>query len=197
MAQRAMRLAARRDHDVRAMFVTRALAVEDQIIRDQSQGRFGLSEEQKEAVRYLTGDERIRAFVGLAGAGKSTLLAAARRAWEADRYRVHGAALAGKAAAELERSADRARGRGGWSSGAAFLERAATLTPDEDHQARRMLAAAENRLAAGEAPAARALLGLAAPRLRNPGDPGFTFTSVDQGGGGGGSVHVVCDSSCT
>src|SRR5690242_1367063 len=68
-------------------------------------------------------------------------------------------------AAELERSADRARGRGGWGSGAAFLERAAALTPDEDHQARRMLAAAENRLAAGEAPAARALLGLAAPQL--------------------------------
>jgi DNA-binding CsgD family transcriptional regulator len=68
-------------------------------------------------------------------------------------------------AAELERSADRARGRGGWSSGAAFLERAAALTPDEEHRARRMLAAAENRLAAGEAPAARALLGLAAPRL--------------------------------
>ena len=68
-------------------------------------------------------------------------------------------------AAELERSADRARGRGGWGSGAAFLERAAALTADEDHRARRMLAAAENRLAAGEAPAARALLGLAAPRL--------------------------------
>jgi DNA-binding CsgD family transcriptional regulator len=68
-------------------------------------------------------------------------------------------------AAELERSADRARGRGGWGSSAAFLERAAALTPDEDHRARRMLAAAENRLAAGEAPAARALLGLAAPRL--------------------------------
>jgi DNA-binding CsgD family transcriptional regulator len=67
-------------------------------------------------------------------------------------------------AAELERSADRARGRGGWGSGAAFLERAAALTPDEDHRARRMLAAAENRLAAGEAPAARALLGLVAPR---------------------------------
>ena len=68
-------------------------------------------------------------------------------------------------AAELERSADRARGRGGWGSSAAFLERAAALTPDEGHRARRMLAAAENRLVAGEASAARALLGLAAARL--------------------------------
>jgi DNA-binding CsgD family transcriptional regulator len=68
-------------------------------------------------------------------------------------------------AAELERSADRARGRGGLGSGAAFLERAAALTPDGDHQARRMLAAAESRLAGGEASAARTLLGLAAPRL--------------------------------
>jgi len=68
-------------------------------------------------------------------------------------------------AAELERLADRARSRGGWGSSAAFLERAAALTPDEDHQARRMLAAAENRLVAGEALAARELLGLATPRL--------------------------------
>ena len=68
-------------------------------------------------------------------------------------------------AAELERSADRARGRGGWASGAAFLERAAALTPGEDDRGRRMLAAAEDRLVAGEAPAARVLLSMAAPLL--------------------------------
>ncbi len=85
-----------------------------------------------------------------------------RRAW----HRAEAAAGPDEqVAAELERSADRARGRGGWSSGAAFLERAAALSPDEEHRARRMLAAAENRLAAGEAPAARALLSLAAPQL--------------------------------
>jgi hypothetical protein len=71
-------------------------------------------------------------------------------------------------AAELERSADRARRRGGWASQATFLERAAALTPDPAGQARRLLEAAEARLVAGEASAAQALLGRAAPHLADP-----------------------------
>jgi len=71
-------------------------------------------------------------------------------------------------AAELEQSADRARRRGGWASGAAFLERAAVLTPDPGHRARRLLQAAEARLVAGQVPAARALVEQATPCLADP-----------------------------
>jgi hypothetical protein len=71
-------------------------------------------------------------------------------------------------AAELERSAERARGRGGWASGAAFLERSADLTPDESRRARRLLGAAEARFVAGEAPAVLDLVERAAARLEDP-----------------------------
>jgi DNA-binding CsgD family transcriptional regulator len=68
-------------------------------------------------------------------------------------------------AAELERSAERARGRGGWASGAAFLERSAELTPDAPERTRRLLGAAEARFVAGEAPAVLDLVERATPWL--------------------------------
>lgn len=64
-----------------------------------------LSEEQRAAVAHITGPAQIAAVAGAAGAGKSASLAAARVAWEAEGYRVRGAALAGKAAEALQASA--------------------------------------------------------------------------------------------
>jgi DNA-binding CsgD family transcriptional regulator len=71
-------------------------------------------------------------------------------------------------AAELERSAGRAQGRGGLAAAAAFMERAAQLTADPQQQARRQLDAAEAHLAAGALKRARELLERSAPRLRDP-----------------------------
>ncbi len=52
-------------------------------------------------------------------------------------------------AADLERSAARAQARGGFAAAAAFLERAAAITPDAEHRARRALAAARTKFQAG------------------------------------------------
>ncbi len=64
-------------------------------------------------------------------------------------------------ASELERSAGRAQARGGLASGAAFLDRAATLTPDPAQRAGRALAAAQASHHAGAPDRAIALLDLA------------------------------------
>ena len=64
-------------------------------------------------------------------------------------------------AAELERSAGRAQARGGVAAAAAFLERAALLTGDPARRAGRALAAAQAKVHAGAAGAARDLLAMA------------------------------------
>ncbi|MGH3254394.1 MAG: AAA family ATPase [Streptosporangiaceae bacterium] len=64
-------------------------------------------------------------------------------------------------AAELMRSADLARARGGLAAAAAFSERAAELTPESACRARRALDAAEAKRAAGAPDAAWRLLAIA------------------------------------
>jgi DNA-binding CsgD family transcriptional regulator len=61
-------------------------------------------------------------------------------------------------ARELERSASRAQARGGLAAVAAFLERAAALTPEPRRRAQRLLAAAGAKRDAGDPDAALALL---------------------------------------
>jgi DNA-binding CsgD family transcriptional regulator len=81
-----------------------------------------------------------------------------RRAW----HRAQGSAEPDEGiAAELESSAGRAQARGGMAAAAAFLERAALLTSDPRHRARRLLASAKAKREAGALDAASELLAAA------------------------------------
>lgn len=63
-----------------------------------------LTREQREAVVHLTRDSGgVAALEGWAGVGKSFAMRAVKEAYEADGYKVVGAALSGKAAQELEK----------------------------------------------------------------------------------------------
>ncbi len=157
MAANAKAMANRTDHTVQSRYVETALQTFDRAIRTSAEQSLtkavrageidpqekdallassGLGDEQRRAVRHITGDEGIAVVIGLAGAGKSTMLGAARQAWEVEGYRVLGAALAGKATEGLEessgiRSRTLASYEQGWQNGQGKLGPKDVLVIDE------------------------------------------------------------------
>ena len=95
-----------------------------------------LGEEQALALGHVTRARDLAVVVGYAGTGKSTMLGVARAAWEAEGYRVRGAALSGIAAEGLEggsgiASRTIASLELAWSKGHELLARGDVLVVDE------------------------------------------------------------------
>ena len=124
-----------------------ASAVEAGLCEFGAQIRFRHPLARAAAYRAGSSDERRRAHAALAQATDPTA-DPDRRAW----HRALACAGPDDAVAdELERSAARARARGGQPAAAAFLERSVDLTLDPARRGERTLAAAEARYLAGSA----------------------------------------------
>ena len=94
------------EHDADQMAERRGHAVTDRgkaaaLARSSAAG-LDLSTAQRDALDHVTRRGDLALLVGYAGTGKSALLGVAREAWEAQGYRVRGAALSGMAAESLE-----------------------------------------------------------------------------------------------
>lgn len=93
-----------RGHDVGAGQVNPA-HVDAAIAGWQHQTGFTLGDDQAAMVRAITtSGDRMQAVLGPAGSGKTAALEVAARAWEADGYKLFGAAVNGNAAEVLQQS---------------------------------------------------------------------------------------------
>jgi DNA-binding CsgD family transcriptional regulator len=172
------------------LLVAAADAAGDPAVVLRAAARLGVAAEvldQVEAAGLVrTGDDRLQFWHPLVrSAGYRTATFAARQAAHralaevlggedaVDRRAWHLAAAAlgpdEPAAAELERSADRARRRGGHAAAAAALGRAAELTADDGERGRRLATAATAAWLAGQADRAAALLDRAEPLVADLG----------------------------
>src|SRR5215470_7016572 len=129
-------------------------AVEARLVEFAARVRFRHPLARSAAYRSVSLQDRQEVHGALAEATDAEL-DPDRRAW----HRAQAAAGPDEeVAAELDRSAGRAQRRGGLAAAAAFLERAALLTPDPARRAQRMLAAAQAKHHAGALDAALGLL---------------------------------------
>jgi DNA-binding CsgD family transcriptional regulator len=134
-----------------------AAATEARLVELSAQVRFRHPLVRSAVYRAAAPEERQRVHQALAEATDPDV-DPDRRAW----HRAQATpGLDEDVAAELERSAGRARARGGLAAGAAFHERAAELTPDPRRRAQRALVAAHSKHQAGAPDAALRLLATA------------------------------------
>ena len=127
----------RRTVELAAADIVRAGIVPPSFVAASIAARPSLGPDQEEAVRAITLSGRpVDVLVGPAGTGKTFSLDAAREAWEKAGYRVMGASLAARAAAELEHGAgissqtiDRLRAR--LAQGTERLDQRSVLVLDE------------------------------------------------------------------
>jgi AAA ATPase-like protein len=132
-------------------------ATEAQLVELGARVRFRHPLVRSAAYRAASPEQRRRAHQALADATDPTV-DPDRRAWHrADATLDPDESIA----ADLEGSATRAQGRGGVAAAAAFLERAAALTPEPSRRATRALAAAEAKQVAGAPEAGLRLLAMA------------------------------------
>jgi DNA-binding CsgD family transcriptional regulator len=127
------------------------------LIELEGRVRFGHPRVRPAVYQAATPGERRSVHQALANATDAAI-DPDRRAWH------RGQATPGldeDVAAELERSAPRARARGGLPAGAAFLKRAVELTPEPGRRAQRALVAAQSEHEAGAPDVALTLLALA------------------------------------
>jgi DNA-binding NarL/FixJ family response regulator len=144
-------------------------AVDTGLVERGSPLRFRHPLVRSAAYRAASSEERRRTHMALAEATDAER-DPDRRAW----HRAYAAEGADEAvASELERSAARAQARGGVAAAAAFLERAAELSPDVGVRGQRAIAAARLKLQAGAQDSAERLLTIATTSLLDEADRAY------------------------